>query len=243
MEQDNKVKKNIKAKKSKPVNIVAIDLDQSELKEVKELKELKELKEVKEVKQVKELKEVKEIKELKEVKEVKPIESFINNIDLLYLTNQVQYAKTNKLENLLSNNSLLKEIFDNLEDNINLHKEQILKYNNSTLEKLLATNTTNTTNITNNNINEKYKMYYLLYVLNLILHLKEKKIKNTIKDELKDYSNSSYNDQTIGEFNITHETINCMCPNDTSKKISNLDLFVVRKSNKYNKKILPQKRE
>jgi hypothetical protein len=35
-----------------------------------------------------------------------------------------------------------------------------------------------------------------------------------------------------------------MCPqNDTSKKISNLDLFVVRKSNKYNKKILPQKRE
>ena len=184
-----------------------------------------------------------EVKEVKEAKEVKPIESFINNIDLLYLTNQVQYAKTNKLENLLSNNSLLKEIFDNLEDNINLHKEQILKYNNSTLEKLLATNTNNTTNITNNNINEKYKMYYLLYVLNLILHLKEKKIKNTIKDELKDYSNSSYNDQTVGDFNITHETINCMCPNDTSKKISNLDLFVVRKSNKYNKKILPQKRE
>ena len=223
MEQNNKVKKNIKAKKSKQCNIVAIDLEQSELKELKEVKELKELKEV------------------KEVKEVKPIESFINNIDLLYLTNQVQYAKTNKLENLLSNNSLLKEIFDNLEDNINLHKEQILKYNNSTLEKLLATNTN--TNITNNNINEKYKMYYLLYVLNLILHLKEKKIKNTIKDELKDYSNSSYNDQTVGDFNITNETINCMCPNDTSKKISNLDLFVVRKSNKYNKKILPQKRE
>ena len=87
-------------------------------------------------------------------------------------------------------------------------------------------------------------MYYLLYVLNLILHLKEKKIKNTIKVELKDYSNSSYNDQTIGDFNITDETINCMCPqNDTSKKIQNLDLFVVRKSNKYNKKILPQKRE
>jgi hypothetical protein len=34
-----------------------------------------------------------------------------------------------------------------------------------------------------------------------------------------------------------------MCPTDTSKKIQNLDLFVVRKSNKYNKKILPQKRE
>ena len=165
---------------------------------------------------------------------------------MLYLTNQVQYAKTNKLENLLSNNSLLKEIFDNLEDNINLYKEQIIKYNTSTLEKLLTNNTnTNTnTNNTNSNINEKYKMYYLLYVLNLILHLKEKKMKNIIKEELKDYSNSSYNDQTIGDFNITDETINCMCPqNDTSKKIQNLDLFVVRKSNKYNKKILPQKRE
>ena len=69
-------------------------------------------------------------------------------------------------------------------------------------------------------------------------------MKNIIKDELKDYSNSSYNDQTVGDFNITDETINCMCPqNDTSKKIQNLDLFVVRKSNKYNKKILPQKRE
>ena len=179
-----------------------------------------------------------EVKEVKEAKEVKPIESFINNIDLLYLTNQVNYTKTNKLEHLLSNNSLLKEIFDNLEDNISEYKEQILKYNTSTLEKLL------TANNNNNNINEKYKLYYLLYVLNLILHLKEKKMKNIIKDELKDYSNSSYNDQTVGDFNITDETINCMCPqNDTSKKIQNLDLFVVRKSNKYNKKILPQKRE
>ena len=228
MEQDNKVKK---IKKPKQCNIVAIDLEEKELKELKELKE------------VKEVKELKEVKEPKEVKEVKAIESFINNIDLHYLTNQVQYTKTNKLENLLSNNSLLKEIFDNLEDNINLHKEQILKYNNSTLEKLLANTSNTNTNINNTNINEKYKMYFLLYVLNLILHLKEKKMKNIIKEELKDYSNSSYNDQTVGDFNITHETISCMCPVDTSKKIQNLDLFVVRKSNKYNKKILPQKRE
>jgi hypothetical protein len=219
MKQNNK---NNKIKKSKQMNVVSIDLEQKEPKEVKE---------------------VKEPKEVKEVKEVKPIESFINNIDLLYLTNQVQYAKTNKLENLLSNNSLLKEIFDNLEDNIKVYKEQILKYNTSTLEKLLATNS-DANNNSNTNINEKYKMYYLLYVLNLILHLKEKRMKNIIKDELKDYSNSSISNQNIGDFNINAETINCMCPqNDTSKKIQNLDLFVVRKSNKYNKKILPQKRE
>ena len=228
MIQNNKNNKNNKIKKSKQMNVVSIDLEQKELKELKEVKEVK---------------EVKDVKEVKEVKEVKPIESFINNIDLLYLTNQVQYAKTNKLENLLSNNSLLKEIFDNLEDNINLYKEQILKYNTSTLEKLLATNS-DANNNTNTNINEKYKMYYLLYVLNLILHLKEKKMKNMIKDELKEYSNSSINNQSVGDFNITAETINCMCPqNETSKKIPNLDLFVVRKSNKYNKKILPQKRE
>ena len=166
---------------------------------------------------------------------------------MLYLTNQVQYAKTNKLENLLSNNSLLKEIFDNLEDNIKVYKEQILKYNTSTLEKLLATNddaNKNANNNSNTNINEKYKMYYLLYVLNLILYLKEKRMKNIIKDELKEYSNSTINNQSVGDFNITAETINCMCPpNETSKKIQNLDLFVVRKSNKYNRKILPQKRE
>ena len=228
MKQNNENNKINKIKKSKQMNVVSIDLEQKELKELKEVKEVK---------------EVKDVKEVKEVKEVKPIESFINNIDLLYLTNQVQYAKTNKLENLLSNNSLLKEIFDNLEDNINLYKEQILKYNTSTLEKLLATNS-DANNNTNTNINEKYKMYYLLYVLNLILHLKEKKMKNMIKDELKEYSNSSINNQSVGDFNITAETINCMCPqNETSKKIPNLDLFVVRKSNKYNKKILPQKRE
>jgi hypothetical protein len=133
----------------------------------------------------------------------------------------------------------LKDIFDNLEDNINIYKEQIIKYNSSTLEKLLISDNTNN----NTNIGEKYKMYYLLYVLNLILHLKEKKMKNIIKDELKEYSNNSLTNQTVGDFNITTETINCMCPTDTSKKISNLDLFVVRKSNKYNKKILPQKRE
>lgn len=220
MKQNNK---NNKIKKSKQMNVVNIDLEQKEPKEPKEVKELK---------------------EPKEVKEMKPIESFINNIDLLYLTNQVQYAKTNKLENLLSNNSLLKEIFDNLEDNIKVYKEQILKYNTSTLEKLLATNSDANNTNTNTNINEKYKMYYLLYVLNLILHLKEKKMKNIIKDELKEYSNSNVNNQSVGDFNITAETINCMCPqNETSKKIQNLDLFVVRKSNKYNKKILPQKRE
>jgi hypothetical protein len=68
-------------------------------------------------------------------------------------------------------------------------------------------------------------------------------MKNIIKDELKEYSNSSINNETIGDFNITTETINCMYTTDTSKKIPNLDLFVVRKSNKFNKKILPQKRE
>lgn len=184
-----------------------------------------------------------EVKEVKEVKQVKPIESFINNIDLLYLTNQFQHAKTNKLENLLNNNSLLKEIFDNLEDNIKIYKEQILKYNTSTLEKLLTTSSNSTSSNSTSNINEKYKMYYLLYVLNLILHLKEKKMNNIIKEELKEYSNNSLNNQNVGDFNITTETINCMCPTDTSKKIQNLELFVVRKSNKYNKKILPQKRE
>ena len=166
--------------------------------------------------------------------------SNINAIDLFYLTNQTQNVKTNKLQQLLSNNSLLKEIYENLGENVTFFKEQIIKYNNTSLEKLLEN-----TNNNNNNTNEKYKLYYLLYVLNLILHLKEKKIKNSIKDELKDYSNinSIYNSSLLDEFNINNETINYMGATDNSKKLTNLDLFVIRKSNKINKKILPQKRE
>ena len=132
----------------------------------------------------------------------------------------------------------MKEIYENLGENVTFFKEQIIKYNNTSLEKLLENNT-------NNNTNEKYKLYYLLYVLNLILHLKEKKIKNSIKDELKDYSNinSICNSSLLDEFNINNETINYMGATDNSKKLTNLDLFVIRKSNKINKKILPQKRE
>ena len=166
--------------------------------------------------------------------------SNINAIDLFYLTNQTPNVKTNKLEQLLSNNSLLKEIYENLGENLTIFKEQIIKYNNTSLEKLLEN-----TNNNNNNTNEKYKLYYLLYVLNLILHLKEKKIKNSIKNELKDYSNinSICNSSLLDEFNINNETINYMGATDNSKKLTNLDLFVIRKSNKINKKILPQKRE
>ena len=171
------------------------------------------------------------------VKQEHVIHSNINAIDLFYLTNQTPNVKTNKLEQLLSNNSLLKEIYENLGENLTIFKEQIIKYNNTSLEKLLEN--------TNNNTNEKYKLYYLLYVLNLILHLKEKKIKNSIKNELKDYSNinSICNSSLLDEFNINNETINYMGATDISKKLTNLDLFVIRKSNKINKKILPQKRE
>ena len=39
----------------------------------------------------------------------------INNIDLRYFANQNPSFKTNKLEQLLSNNYLLKDIYDNIE--------------------------------------------------------------------------------------------------------------------------------
>jgi len=96
--------------------------------------------------------------------------SSINNIDLFYLTNQQQYSKTCKIESLLNNNCLLKEIYENLDENIKIYKEDIVKYNKTTLEKLLENNNKINSFISNNNISEKYKLYYLLYILNLVLY-------------------------------------------------------------------------
>ena len=180
--------------------------------------------------------------------------SSVNNIDLFYLTNKNQNTKTSKLDQILSNNCLLKEIYDNLENNINSFKEQIAKYNSNNLDKLLENSANILNYVSNNNTSEKFKLYYLLYILNLILYLKEKKIKNSIKNELKCYSNNyiydiSNNEKNVESFNINNESIKYMSNNDnndtnsSSKKLTNLDLFVVKKSNKNNKKILPQKRE
>jgi hypothetical protein len=226
----------------------------TKIKETKETKETKEKKENK--KKPKQLKvvsidlieqhkqEKEEVKEEKQEKqeqlnslslEQENLQRQIN-IDLRYFANQNQNSafKTNKLEDLLSTNYLLKDIYTNIEENIDIYKEQILKYNATTLEKLVE----NSNKIMNG---EKYKLYYLLYVLNLISHLKEKKIKNSIKEELKDFTNiSSFREDTsLNDFNIHNTTLNSMC---TKKCITNLDLFVVRKTTNNKQKILPQKR-
>jgi len=207
---NNKLKE--KKKKSKQLNIVNIDLA---------------------LPQEKPLTKEKPLTQEKPLTKEEP--QTINKIDLLYLANQNQYLKTNKLEQLLSNNSLLKDLYDNIEENINTFKEQIINYNTITLAKLIENNDKIISG-------EKYKVYYLLYILNLILYLKEKKIKNIIKDELKDYTNASNlgNDASLNDFNIHNETINTMC---SKKQITNLDMFVIRKSVKNNIKILPQRRE
>ena len=81
----------------------------------------------------------------------------------------------------------------------------------------------------------------MLYILNLISHLKEKKLKNSIKEELKDFNNNSNycDDASLNDFNLYNATLNSMC---AKKCITNLDLFVVRKSSNTKRKILPQKR-
>jgi hypothetical protein len=207
-------------KKSKQLKVVSIDL-------IEQYKQDKE--EVKEEKQEKQ-------EQLNSLSlEQENLQRQIN-IDLRYFANQNQNSafKTNKLEDLLSTNYLLKDIYTNIEENIDIYKEQILKYNAITLEKLVE----NSNKIMNG---EKYKLYYLLYVLNLISHLKEKKIKNSIKEELKDFTNiSSFREDTsLNDFNIHNTTLNSMC---TKKCITNLDLFVVRKTTNNKQKILPQKR-
>jgi hypothetical protein len=217
-------------KKSKQLKVVSIDLIEQVKENEKEIDKL----EIERLEHVRLEHERLEHERLAKQK----TELAINNIDLLYFANQNQNQnhalKTNKLEQLLSTNYLLKDIYNNIEENIAIYKEQIIKYNETTLEKLIENNSKTTSG-------EKYKLYYLLYVLNLITYLKEKKIKNSIKEELKDFNNNSNycDDGSLNDFNLYNTTLNSMC---TKKQITNLDLFVVRKTTNNKQKILPQKR-
>jgi hypothetical protein len=228
-------------KKSKHMNVVSIDL-------VEQITENEHLEKEKESLEKENLEKERLILEKEKEKENLILEKEnlakeksdmqINNIDLRYFANQNHNPclKTNKLDQLLNNNYLLKDIYANIEENIATYKDQILKYNNSTLEKLIENN--DDTKIING---EKYKLFYLLYILNLISHLKDKKIKNSIKEELKDFNNNNNycDDASLSSFNIYNATLDNMC---TKKQITNLDLFVVRKSSNAKRKILPQKR-
>jgi hypothetical protein len=221
-----------KKKKSKQLKVVSIDLIQTQ--EQDKDKDKDKDKEKLEVERLKELERLKDQETLQKQK----ADLAINNIDLRYFANQNHNPsfRTNKLEQLLSANYLLKDIYTNIEENIATYKEQIIKYNATTLEKLIENS--DDSKIANG---EKYKLYYLLYILNLISHLKEKKLKNSIKEELKDFTNAhNYCDDTsLNDFNLHNATLNSMC---AKKCITNLDLFVVRKSSNTKRKILPQKR-
>jgi len=220
-----------KKKKSKQLKVVSIDLIQTQA-QAQEQEQDKD-KENLELERL-ELERLKEQETLQKQK----ADLAINNIDLRYFANQNHNPsfRTNKLEQLLSANYLLKDIYTNIEENIATYKEQIIKYNATTLEKLIENS--DDSKIANG---EKYKLYYLLYILNLISHLKEKKLKNSIKEELKDFTNAhNYCDDTsLNDFNLHNATLNSMC---AKKCITNLDLFVVRKSSNTKRKILPQKR-
>ena len=223
-------------KKSKHMNVVSIDLVE-QITENEHLEKEKESLEKESLEKEKEKEKESLILEKERLAKEKS-DMQINNIDLRYFANQNHNPclKTNKLDQLLNNNYLLKDIYANIEENIATYKDQILKYNNSTLEKLIENN--EDTKIING---EKYKLFYLLYILNLISHLKDKKIKNSIKEELKDFNNNNNycDDASLSSFNIYNATLDNMC---TKKQITNLDLFVVRKSSNAKRKILPQKR-
>ena len=223
-------------KKSKLMNVVSIDLVEQITENEHLEKEKENLEKEKEKERLILEKEKESLEKERLAKEKSDMQ--INNIDLRYFANQNHNPclKTNKLDQLLNNNYLLKDIYANIEENITTYKDQILKYNNSTLEKLIENN--DDTKIING---EKYKLFYLLYILNLISHLKDKKIKNSIKEELKDFNNNNNycDDVSLSSFNIYNATLDNMC---TKKQITNLDLFVVRKTTNNKQKILPQKR-
>lgn len=221
----------------------------NETKEAKETNETKEAKKAKKKKpKTKELNSITlDLEKTPSIIQEKQATSIIedkeplNNIDLLYLTNQHRYFKPNKAESVITNNYLLKSIYNKLDENISFFQDEIINTNNSNLKELLE-------NKTYSEGQEKHKLYYLLYVLNLIQHLKEKKIQNLICEDLKEYSNNykTTQPQTLNsdEFNIVNETLKLMpSSSSTSKKLTNIDLMVTKKTNNSAKKILPQKWE
>jgi len=223
LKQEKKAKK--KKLKSKEANSITLDLENNSLKVESKLND--------------------KLVQEKVQEKVQETEC-VNNIDLLYLTNQHRFFKPNKIDSLLNNNYLLKSIYNNLDENINSFKDHIISTNSSNLKELLGNNGYKEGQ-------EKHKLYYLLYVLNLIQHLKETKIQNLICEDLKDYSN---NYKTIkqqeeqaktlngDDFNIVNETLKLMSSNNSnSKKLTNIDLMVTKRSNFIHKKILPQKWE
>ena len=233
--KEGQVKKN----KTKELNIVTLDLEKTLLNEVsKTPPQVYINKEQQSISNI----VIKEEKEEKEEKEIKEEKESLNNIDLLYLTNQHRFFKHNKIDTLLNNNYLLRLIYNNLDENINCFKDEIISTNSLNLKELLENNGYSEGQ-------EKHKLYYLLYVLNLIVHLKEQKIQNLICEDLKDYSNNyKAKNQNINQsenhFNIINETLKFMSSNSSSsKKLTNIDLMVTKKSNNVNKKILPQKWE
>ena len=174
--------------KSKHLNVVNIDLENNKETSLKETS----LKETS-------LKETTSKETSLKETSLQNNNSSVNNIDLFYLTNKNQNTKNSKLDQILSNNCLLIEIYNDLENNINTFKEQITKYNSNNLDKLLENSGNILNYVSNNNTSEKFKLYYLLYILNLILYLKEKKIKNSIKNKLKYYSNNFIYDMSNNE--------------------------------------------
>lgn len=144
----------------------------------------------------------------------------IDKITLQYLLNPNIYDKinTNKEEN---SNDLEK---------YNKYKDQIINL---------------TEDMFNNKfINDQIKNEFNNYCKNLIYHIKNEALKNTIQDEYKDFKpkNKKKLLLDISNLNLNDVSLNTNNILNKSKKPNDLNSFIIKNNNNKKSKILPKKK-
>lgn len=155
--------------------------------------------------------------------------SNINNYDIMFLSNKEIFKEKEK-----------QDLYQNIDYDVN----ELIKYKKkikSKMDKLLdeyldiSNSSILPSNVNNNTI--KYKTHFHYFILNLIKSIKLNEKKNTIQNELKEYTNKN----NLLDYDFINVDASYIEFTNTKPKKSTLDNFV-KKINIESNIILPKKR-
>ena len=132
----------------------------------------------------------------------------------------------------------------NIYDKINTNKEE--NYNNLEKYNKYKDKIINLTEDMFNNkfINNQIKNEFNNYCENLIYHIKNESLKNTIQDEYKDFKPKIKKNLLLDISNLNLNDISLNINNilNKSKKSNDLNSFIIKNNNNKKNKILPKKK-
>ena len=133
----------------------------------------------------------------------------------------------------------------NIYDKINTNKEE--NYNNLEKYNKYKDKIINLTEDMFNNkfINNQIKNEFNNYCENLIYHIKNESLKNTIQDEYKDFKPKIKKNLLLDISNLNLNDISLNINNilNKSKKSNDLNSFIIKNNNNKKNKILPKKKK